>query len=79
MDEVTPVCDCIQKVNKLLAEHKTAIDTVSVLSDGKFKQRLCIPTRSTDTARRKKPPMRVFSTFCPMCGASQDSANGDQK
>lgn len=67
------MCDCVAKVNKLLKEHGTAINTTLVLQDGgKFKSRLCIPTHRIDGKKRKEP-LRVFVSFCPMCGEAVPS------
>ena len=63
------MCDCIKKANKALAERDTAIDTVTALTPaGKFRERLCVPTRSTKTGKRKTPALKVFAAFCPLCG-----------
>ena len=63
------MCDCIRKVNKLLAEHNTEIQTVSLFSPkGRIEERLAVPTVRLDTKKRVGP-MKLFATFCPMCGA----------
>lgn len=62
------MCDCVRKVNKLLAEHNTVVEDCTVFSKaGKVESRLCVPTVRIDTKKRKGP-MRVFASFCPMCG-----------
>lgn len=62
-------CDCFTKVNKLLQEHNTAValcDTIN-MKTGNFERRMVVPTARIDTKKRKGP-MRVFATYCPMCG-----------
>ncbi len=63
------MCDCFTKVNRLLREHNTAIDLVNVISmkTGNFERVMCVPTTRIDTKKRKGP-LRVFASFCPMCG-----------
>lgn len=62
------MCNCVRKVNRLLAEHNTTIVTVTAINpSGGFEERLCVPTRRVDT-RKRKASMRLFATFCPMCG-----------
>jgi len=62
------MCDCISKVNRLLREHNTEIDAVSAWHPkGWIEERLLVPTRRIDSKRRKGP-MKVFASFCPMCG-----------
>lgn len=70
------MCNCIKNANKTLAARNTAIDTVMALTPaGKCVQKLCIPTRSTDTGKRKKPALKVFVSFCPLCG---EKVNNDE-
>lgn len=62
------MCDCIKKANDALAEHNTAVETVTTITPkGKIRERLCVPTRRMSTKKRGTP-MRVFATYCPMCG-----------
>lgn len=68
-EKTVSLCDCIAKVNKLLSEHNTAIDMTDTINmkTGKFEPRMTVPTARIDTKNRKGP-MRVFATYCPMCG-----------
>lgn len=67
------MCNCIKMANKALAEHNTAVETVSTITaDGKFRERLCVPTSRINTKKRGTP-MRVFASFCPMCGEALPS------
>lgn len=63
------MCNCVQLVNRELAKHNTHIDMVDTISmvTGQFEQRMAVPTARIDT-RKRKGPMKVFATFCPMCG-----------
>jgi len=62
-------CDCFTKVNRLLREHNTAVDLCDTINmkTGNFERRMVVPTKRIDTKKRKGP-MRVFATYCPMCG-----------
>lgn len=62
------MCDCIKKVNRMLAKENTTIVTVTAIHpSGWVEERLCVPTGRVDT-RKRKAPLRLFATFCPMCG-----------
>lgn len=62
------MCDCVKAANKLLKTHGTAIDTTLVFTpEGKCESRLCVPTHRIDGKKRAQP-LRVFATFCPLCG-----------
>lgn len=65
-------CDCIEKVDKKLAdagyEYKIS---VSFLFDAKMntEERLAVETYWSDPLkRRKKKPPSMLCTFCPFCG-----------
>lgn len=60
-------CGCIKLVNKELAQHNTAVETVMTFGGGKIRERLCVPTTKVDKKKRGNA-MKVFATFCPMCG-----------
>ena len=63
------MCTCISQVNKLLAEHNTKISMVDTINmkTGRLERRMCVPTERIN-ARKRGSPMRVFVTYCPMCG-----------
>lgn len=63
------MCNCISLVNRELAKHNTEIsmvDTISMVT-GQFERRMSVPTQRINT-RKRGTPMKVFATFCPMCG-----------
>jgi hypothetical protein len=66
---VSKVCNCVTKVNKLLTEHNTVLDLVDTIDmkTGRLEARMTVPVRRLDPKKRKGA-MRVFATYCPMCG-----------
>jgi hypothetical protein len=71
------MCDCLSMVNRELAKHNTHVDLVDTINmtTGKFEQRMAIPTARTNT-RKRGSPMKVFATFCPMCGEKYPETGG---
>jgi len=72
------MCDCIEKIDKLLAESKpdnnTKLDIPFTWSkSGKISQaqRVRIVTTKRDSNIRKKP-MSVQPSYCPFCGKPYD-------
>jgi len=69
------MCSCIKKANKTLAGMDMQIDTASVLeTQGKkarWRERLYIPL--TPIVGKAPKPMRLFVSFCPMCGEAVKS------
>lgn len=67
-------CDCIDKVNKKLAEANLAYKvSAALVFDSKMQseQRLEIATYWNDPLKRgKKKPPSILCTFCPFCGVS---------
>lgn len=72
------MCDCVSKINRMLAEYNTQIDLVDTVNmkSGQFEQRMRIPSSRIDT-RKRKGPMMVFATFCPMCGEMYPPSAGE--
>ncbi len=72
------MCDCFTKVNRLLREHNTAIDLCDTINmkTGNFERRMIVPTARIDKKKRKGP-IRVFATFCPMCGEEYPKRDGE--
>lgn len=65
-------CDCIDKVNKKLADagHEYKVSSALVFDDKmRSEQRLEVTTYWSDLLKRsrKKPPS-ILCTFCPFCG-----------
>jgi hypothetical protein len=74
------MCDCVQIVNRELAKYNTHVDMVDTINmkTRKFEQRMAVPTARVNTKKRGSP-MKVFATFCPMCGEKYaDSASEGQ-
>jgi hypothetical protein len=64
-------------VNRALAEHNTHVDMVDTINmtTGKFEQRMAVPTARINT-RKRGSAMKVFATFCPMCGEKYPDTGG---
>jgi hypothetical protein len=62
------MCDCIQDVNKFLAEHNTKIEMPWF-----GPQRPFVQTMKVDEKRRGKPRM-MFASCCPFCGEKYPEA-----
>ena len=56
------MCDCIPRVNELLAEHNTVLNVPMI-----GPKVALIETRKLDTKNRVKPSA-MFASFCPFCG-----------
>lgn len=65
-------CQCIEAVNKRLAEHNAMIDTKLYINfkTGKARALAYVPTRRIDDKKRTKLPT-VSCSFCPFCGKKQ--------
>lgn len=65
-------CDCIEKVNKKLADagFEYKLDAAIVFDDKmQGTTRLQVPTYWSDPLKRsKKKPPSMLCTFCPFCG-----------
>ena len=60
------MCDCIEQVNKLLAERNTKLSQAFNLS-GSSNPLLMIKTEKLDDSKRQKPA-NMFASYCPFCG-----------
>jgi hypothetical protein len=69
------MCNCVSKVNKLLSEHNTVLDLVDTIcmKTGRLEARMTVPVRRFDSKKRKGP-IKVFATYCPMCGGKYPEA-----
>lgn len=71
------MCNCVSMVNRELVKHNTEIsmvDTISMVT-GQFERRMAVPTQRINT-RKRGTPMKVFATFCPMCGEKYPERDG---
>lgn len=59
-------CECIEVVNKELAEHNTQI-LLPMFTVGDNVRRPFVETAKLDDKKRGKP-LAMFATFCPFCG-----------
>ena len=59
------MCDCIDDVDKVLAEHNGRLDLTINLSTGRAWPTLLVEKK--DPKVRKRPPTMV-PTHCPFCG-----------
>jgi hypothetical protein len=62
------MCDCIQDVNKFLAEHNTKIELPWFGPQRPFVQTIKLHERP-----RSKPKL-MFASFCPFCGEKYPEA-----
>lgn len=62
------MCECIERVNKGLAEHNTCLSQVTMVNfkTGGARQSLTIGTEKIESKRGK--PKTVLPSFCPFCG-----------
>lgn len=62
------MCDCIERVNKSLAEHNTCLSEVSMVNfqTGGVRQSLTIGTSKLE--RKKGKAKIVLPSYCPFCG-----------
>jgi len=63
------MCECREKVNKLLAEHNATLHEVSVINmkTGKVRQSIAIQTERLYREKKYKK-QTMIPTFCPFCG-----------
>ena len=68
------MCDCIEKVNKLLEDKNTKLDIPIFLNfSGKMTaDRVRISTVKRDDKNKKKPVM-IQPVYCPFCGVDYSS------
>jgi predicted Zn-ribbon and HTH transcriptional regulator len=68
------MCDCIEKVNKLLEDKNTKLDIPIFLNfSGKMTaDRVRISTVKRDDKNKKKPVM-IQPAYCPFCGVDYSS------
>lgn len=64
------MCDCIDKVNKTLAEHNTRLDLANVINmkTGVMSLVVEVPTKKINP---RKPKLRMEPIYCPFCGVKR--------
>jgi len=66
------MCDCIAKVNALLAEHNTMLlEPIFVSPD--MPTRLFVETVQIKSGRGLKKACSMFASFCPFCGEKYEA------
>lgn len=60
-------CNCISKVDALLAERNTRI-TLPIMLGADQTERAMIVTEQIESGRGKAKAAAMFATFCPFCG-----------
>lgn len=65
-------CNCITKVNKLLEERNTVLDSTLILKRGAT-SRVAVRT-SIRTPKRGARPCTMIASFCPFCGVKYKEA-----
>jgi len=71
-------CDCITRVDAMLAERNTRIKMPLVFAMGAEPAPTPAPMIVTDqieTGRGKKKAVGMFATFCPFCGIKISGAS----
>ena len=63
------MCKCVSLVNKKLAEHNTEICLIGTINpkNGRYEERMIVPTIKLNN-RKRGNAMKVFASYCPMCG-----------
>ncbi|MNI17824.1 hypothetical protein D3C73_712120 [compost metagenome] len=74
-EEMKGACDCIDKVNALLAEQNAEI--VATLGLFGARRRPAIETAKVESRKRGKSP-RLIASFCPFCGEKYEAASAVQ-
>lgn len=70
------MCNCIDKVNKLLAKKNTKLDFIFTL--GKISKYPKISTIKVD-GKIKSGPVTMIPSYCPFCGKKYAQKNGKVK
>jgi hypothetical protein len=78
------MCECVEKVNAVLAESNTVLDECCMVSmrggeDGKSKIRmsLVIASMRLDQSKKRTKVRRVIPSFCPFCGEKIKTTSDD--
>lgn len=63
------MCDCIPKLNEMMAEHNTKLDELTMfsMSTGNTRSSLHVVTSKVDSRKKGKAKVMLV-TFCPFCG-----------
>jgi hypothetical protein len=68
------MCNCVDVANKALREKNTQIEPI-ITFGSKLDCSIGIRTSKVDKSRRGNPVV-VMATYCPFCGVSLESGNG---
>lgn len=70
------MCECLDKVNALLAEQNAEL--LTTMGFGGAPRRAVIETVKVESKKRGKSP-RMLASFCPFCGEKYAAAQQDRK
>lgn len=71
------MCECVEKVNAMLAESNTVLDECCMvrfresplsMKAGAIRNSLVIATIRLDQSKKRTKVRRVIPSFCPFCG-----------
>ena len=60
-------CDCVNEMNRKLADKNVRIATAYRIVGPKMLMDLIVASEKIDTSNRKNTPL-IIATFCPFCG-----------
>jgi len=67
------MCDCIERINKKLAERNTELSTCFSLDSPGMKHELLVATNKVDKTKKGRVILAT-ATFCPFCGEKMTEA-----
>lgn len=67
-------CECVDEVDKKLAEHNTRLTKAIVFADRGTNPNLMLRTEQIETGRGKKKAVSMFLSCCPFCGMKYEPA-----
>jgi peptide deformylase len=65
------MCDCVDKVNKLLEPYNTCLTipiVFSLVGELTRPEQVLVQTEKIDTKKRTGTAKKLFATYCPFCG-----------
>lgn len=80
------MCECVERVNAMLAESNTVLDECCMISFreepssmkvGAIRNSLVVATTRLDQSKKRTRVRRVIPSFCPFCGEKIKSTNND--